>query len=62
MIVQHIFVSLICFRDYDRFLIMQLNLTCTSFQRTIKDISKEEHEALRFRDSVEKERDSEEDK
>ena len=41
---------------------MQLNLTCTYFQRTSKDISKEEREALRFRDIVERERDSEEDK
>ena len=50
----------ICFGNYDMFLIMKMNLTCTSFQRTSNDSSKEEPEASRVRDTVVKERDSEE--
>ena len=53
---------LICFGNYDMFLIMQLNLTCRSFQRTSNDSSEEEPEAPQVKDTVTKERDSEEDK
>ena len=42
------------------FLIIQLNLTFRSFRRTSKENSKEEHEALRVRYTMSKERDSEE--
>ena len=53
---------LICFGNYDIFQIMQLKVTCKSFQRTSNDSSEEEREAPRVRDTVEKERASEEDK
>ena len=53
---------LICFGNYDMFLIMQLNLTCRSFQRTSNDNSEEEPEASWVKDTMEKERASEEDK
>ena len=42
------------------FLIMQLNLNCRSFLRTSSDSAEEEPEAPRVRDTMEKERDSEE--
>ena len=52
-----IYLSLIiCFGNYDMFLIMQLNLTCRSFRRTSNDSLKEEPEASRVRDIMEKER------
>ena len=51
---------LICFGNYDMFLIMQLNLTCRSFQRTSNDNSKEEPEAPWVKDTMAKERASEE--
>ena len=47
---------LICFGNYDMFLIMQLNLTCRSFQRTSNDSSEEEPEASWFKDTMAKER------
>ena len=51
---------LICFGNYDMFLIMQMNLTCRSFWRTSNDSLEEEPEAPKFRDIVMKERASEE--
>ena len=51
---------LICFGNYEMFLIMQLNLTCRSFRRTNNDSSEEELEASRVRDTMEKERAPEE--
>ena len=51
---------LICFRNHEMFLIMQLNLTCRSFQRTSNDNLEEEPEASQVRDTVAKERTSEE--
>ena len=51
---------LICFGNYDMFLIMQMNLTCRSFQRTSNDSSKEEPKASRVKDTVAKERASKE--
>ena len=51
---------LICFGNYDMFLIMQLKLTCISFQRTSNDSSEEELEASRVKDTVAKEIASEE--
>ena len=51
---------LICFGNYDMFIIMQMNLTCRSFQRTSNDSSEEEHEASRVKDTIVKERASEE--
>ena len=51
---------LICFGNYEMFLIMQLDLTCRSFRRTSNDSSEEEPEALRVRYTMSKERDSEE--
>ena len=59
---------LICFGNYDMFLIMQLNLTCRSFQRTSKEsssftpisIHEEEPEASWVKDTIAKERASEE--
>ena len=51
---------LICFGNYDMFLIMQLKLTCRSFQRTSNDSLEEEHEASRVKDTIVKERASEE--
>ena len=53
---------LICYGNYDMFLIMQMNLTCRSFQRTSNDSSKEEPESSRVKDTIAKERASEEDK
>ena len=50
---------LICFGNYDKFLIMQLNLTCRSFQRTSNDGSEEEPKASRVKDTIVKERASE---
>ena len=47
---------LICFGNYDMFLIMQLNLTCTSFRRTSNDSLEEELEASCVRDTMAKER------
>ena len=47
---------LICFGNYDMFLIKQLNLTCRSFQRTSNDSSEEEPEASQVKDTIEKER------
>ena len=54
------FSLLICFGNYDMFLIMQIKLTCRSFQRTSNESSKEEPEASQVRDTVTKERASEE--
>ena len=51
---------LIWFRNYDMFLIMQLNLTCRSFQRTSNDSSEEEPEDSWVKDTIAKERASEE--
>ena len=51
---------LICFGNSDMFLIMQLNLACRSFRRTSNDSSEEEPEAPRVRDTVAKEKVSEE--
>ena len=51
---------LICFGNYEMFLIMQLNLTCRSFRRIGNDSSEDELEASRVRDTVAKERASEE--
>ena len=51
---------LICFGNYNMFLIMQLNLTCRSFQRTSNDSSEEEPEASWVKDTIAKERNSEE--
>ena len=53
-----IYLSLICFGNYDMFLIMQINLTCRSFQRTSSDSSEEEPKASRVKDTIAKERDS----
>ena len=50
----------ICFGNYEMFLIMQLNLTCRSFQRTSNDSSEEEPEYPWVRDTVAKERSLEE--
>ena len=50
---------LICFGNYDMFLIMQINLNCRSCQRKSNDSSKEEPEASRVRYTVDKERDLE---
>ena len=47
---------LICFGNYDMFLIMQLNLTYRSFRRTSNDSSEEEPKASRVRVAVAKER------
>ena len=51
---------LIFFGNYDMFLIMKMNLTCRSFQKTSNDSSEEEHEDSRVKDTIEKERASEE--
>ena len=53
---------LICFGNYETFLIMQINLTCISFQRTSNDSSEEELEDSWVRDTMRKERASEESK
>ena len=53
------FSLLICFGNYDVFLIMQLKLNCRSFQSTSNDNSEEEPEASRVKDTMEKERASE---
>ena len=53
---------LICFGNYDMFLIMKMNLTCRSCQRTSNDSSEEELEDSWVRDTVQKERASEESK
>ena len=47
---------LICFVNYNMFLIMKINLTCRSYQRTSNDNSEEEHEASRVKDAMAKER------
>ena len=51
---------LICFGNYDMFLIMQLNLTCRSFQRTSNKSSEEEPKYSWVKDTIVKERDFEE--
>ena len=51
---------LICFGNYDMFLIMQMNLTCRSCQRTSNDSSEEEPEASWVKDTIAKEKASEE--
>ena len=51
---------LICFGNYDVFLIMKLNLTSRSFQRTSNDGSEEEPEDSRVKDTIAKEKASEE--
>ena len=50
------FSLLICFGNYDMFLIMKIKLICRSIQRTSNDSSEEEPEASRARDTVAKER------
>ena len=50
---------LICFGNYDMFLIMKMNLTCRSFQRTSNNSLEEEPEASQAKDTITKERDSE---
>ena len=50
---------LICFGNYDMFLIMRMNLTCRSCQRKSNDSSKEEPEASQVKDTMAKERASE---
>ena len=53
----HIYFSLlICFGNYEMFLIMKLNLTCRSFQKTSNDSLEEKPQASRIRDTVAKER------
>ena len=49
---------LIFFGNYDMFLVIKMNLTCRSFQRTSNDNSKEEPEDSRVKDTIAKERDS----
>ena len=49
---------LICFGNYDMFLIMQMNLTCRSFQRTSNNSSEEELEASWVKETMTKERTS----
>ena len=51
---------LICFGNYDMFLIMQLNLTCRSFQRTSNDSLEEEPKSSRVKDTIANERSLEE--
>ena len=51
---------LICYGNYDMFLIMQMKLTFRSFQRTSNESSQEEPEASRVKDTIAKERASEE--
>ena len=50
------FSLLICFGNYDIFQIMQLKVTCKSFQRTSNDSSEEEHEYSWVKDTMTKER------
>ena len=45
---------LICFVNYEMFLIMQLNLTCRSFRITSNDSSEEEPKATWVRDIIRK--------
>ena len=45
---------LICFGNYDMFLIMQMKLTCRSFQRTSNDSLEEEPEDSRVKDTIAK--------
>ena len=53
--IREIYLSLlICFGNYDMFLIMQMNLTCRSFQRTSNDSAEEEPEASRVKDTTTK--------
>ena len=53
----YIYLSqLICLGNYDMFLIMKMNLTCRSFQRTSNDSSEEEPEASWVKDTIAKER------
>ena len=47
---------LICFGNYDMFLIMQMNLSFRSFQITSNDSSEEEPEASQVKDTIMKER------
>ena len=54
------FSLLICFGNYDMFLIRKINLTCRSFQITSNDSSEEEPEASQVKDTMVKERASEE--
>ena len=49
------FSLLICFGNYEMFLIMQLNLTCRSFQKISNDSLEEEPEASWFKDTMGKE-------
>ena len=51
---------LICFGNDHMVLIMQMNLTCRSCQRISNDISEEEPEASRVKDTMAKERASKE--
>ena len=50
---------LICFGNYEIFLIMQLNFTCRSFSRTSNDSSEEEPKASWVKEIMVKERTSE---
>ena len=49
------FSLLISFGNYDMFLIMQLKLTCISFQRTANNILEEEPKYSRVKDATTKE-------
>ena len=51
---------LICFGNYDMFLIMQMNLTCRSFQRTSNGSLEHEPKASQVKDTIVNERASEE--
>ena len=51
---------LICFGNYEMLIIMQMNLNCTSFQRTSNDSSEEEPESSWVKVTIAKERASEE--
>ena len=51
---------LICFGNYDMFLIMQINFTCISLQRTSNNSSEEEPKASWVKDTISKDRASEE--
>ena len=49
----NIYLSLlICFGNYDMFLIMQLNVTCRSFQITSNNNLEEELEDSRVKDTI----------
>ena len=59
--LRDIYLSLlICFGNFDMFLIMRMNLTCRLCQRTGNNSSKEELEASQVKDTIVKERVSKE--